>query len=40
MGLIQGVQYYACSSIIDTQNVVMSDQRIIRPNATIYKEAE
>jgi ABC-type transport system substrate-binding protein len=40
MGLIQGVQYYACSSIIDTQNVVMSDQRIIRPNATIYKEVE
>ena len=38
MGLVQGIQYYATSSKIDPNNVVMSDQRIIRPNATIYVE--
>lgn len=37
MGLVQGIQYYACSSKLDADNVVMSDQRLIRPNATIYK---
>ena len=35
-GLIQGIQYYACSSKLDADNVVMSEQRLIRPNATIY----
>lgn len=40
IGLIQGIQYYACSDIIDTENIVMSEQRLIRPNATIFKEAE
>lgn len=37
MGLVQGIQYYACSDKIDADHVVMSDQRLIRPNATIYK---
>ncbi|MBQ9612033.1 MAG: ABC transporter substrate-binding protein [Lachnospiraceae bacterium] len=37
MGLVQGIQYYACSDKLDVNNVVMSDQRIIRPNATIFK---
>lgn len=39
-GLIQGVNYYACSDKIDTKNVVFSEQRIIRPNATIYNVTE
>lgn len=40
MGLVQGIQYYACSAKLDADNVVMSDQRLIRPNATIYKEVQ
>ncbi len=38
VGLIQGIQYYACSPKLDGDNIVFSEQRLIRPNATIYKE--
>lgn len=37
IGLVQGIPYYACSSKFDAENVVFSEQRVIRPNASIYK---
>lgn len=36
MGLIQGINYYACSDKLDSDNVVFSEQRIIRPNCTTF----
>ncbi|MCI2048835.1 MAG: ABC transporter substrate-binding protein [Lachnospiraceae bacterium] len=36
-GIVQAVQYYGASSKVDPDHLIMSEQRIIRSNATIFK---